>query len=51
LEALDRPFLSGAIAIPTLVASTTWSRFPLLESHLPMIDSDSPPTFPGAQLE
>ncbi len=30
---------------------TTWSRLPLRLSHLPMMVSDSPPTWPGAQIE
>ena len=37
--------------MPTLVASTTLSRLPLRLSHLPMIVSDSPPTWPGTQTE
>src|SRR6185312_5505111 len=47
----ERPLRSGPISDPTFVAITTLSRLPLLFCHLPMIVSDSPPSFPGAQRE
>src|SRR5258708_23608389 len=43
--------ISPPICMPTLVAMSTWSRLPLFASHLPMIVSDSPPTWPGTQVE
>jgi hypothetical protein len=36
---------------PTLVAITTWSRFAVAFSQLPMMVSDSPPWWPGTQRE
>jgi hypothetical protein len=42
---------SPAKAIPTLVAITTRSRLPPCFSHSPMIASDSPPVWPGTQVE
>ena len=47
----DRPFLPGAISMPTLVAMMTLSRPPRAFSQLPMMVSDSPPLLPGCQRE
>ena len=42
---------AGPISIPTLVARTTRSRFPVRLSHRPRTVSDSPPWLPGTHRE
>src|SRR4029077_295789 len=47
----ESPFLFGPISIPTLVAIRSFPRLPVRLSQLPRMVSDSPPLFPGTQVE
>src|SRR5258706_12497999 len=49
--ATDRPLGYGGISAPTLVAIRTLARLPAFFSQLPMAFSDSPPRWPGPQVE
>ena len=46
-----RPERPAPMLLPHLVASTMRSRLPLCAIQLPSTVSDSPPTWPGTQLE
>src|SRR5690606_6560307 len=47
----DSPFFPTPISPPTLVARIILSRFPDFLNQFPIIVSDSPPLFPGTQVE